>query len=375
MTIVKEIQTISFDRLGPEKIFEVYNPKIDMHGVVVIDNTKLGPGKGGIRMTPTVDTQEVAQLARAMTLKCAIANLPFGGAKSGITFNPSNSTHQQKLSLITAFAKAIKPVCPSLYIAAPDINTAEEEMATFVKANGNFSCATGKPATLCKNNTCGIPHELGSTGYGVSIATQIAAKQAGINLGKSSFVVEGYGNVGSFAAKYLSETGATLIAVADSKGCAYLSKGFDIKKLDHVKRQLGSVIHYPGATILPAHKIFELRTDIIIPAAQKDVIQTGNYKKIKAALIIEGANIPIKPEIEETLHKQGVIIVPDFVANAGGVISSYIEYKGGKPEQVFPLVKKKISTSTKLCLTLSKKYGTSPRQAAMTIAMKRLGIP
>src|SRR3989338_10495979 len=163
------------DEFGPEKILEVYDAKTGMRGVTIIDNTALGPGKGGIRMTSTVDIAEVFRLARTMTWKCSIAGLPFGGAKSGIKASPR--TLEEKKAVIQAFSKSIKPICPKHYIAAPDINTAEQEMKWFVEANGSWKAATGKPSSLCvkPGEKCGIPHEYGSTGLGVAHSTLVAA--------------------------------------------------------------------------------------------------------------------------------------------------------------------------------------------------------
>ncbi|EFK95866.1 glutamate dehydrogenase, partial [sediment metagenome] len=145
---------VVFDGLGPEKILEVYNPKVGMRGFVVIDNLSLGPGKGGIRMTPTVSVDEVSRLARAMTLKCAMAELPFGGAKSGIIADPKMLSKEKKEEIVRAFSEALKPVCPNMYVAAPDMNMGEEEMRWFAGANGSNKACTGKPADMG-----GLPHE------------------------------------------------------------------------------------------------------------------------------------------------------------------------------------------------------------------------
>ncbi|MBI4448473.1 Glu/Leu/Phe/Val dehydrogenase [Candidatus Woesearchaeota archaeon] len=363
---------IPYDDIGPEKIVYVYDPKTGLRAVTVIDSTKRGPGKGGIRMTATVDALEVFRLARAMTLKCAMADLPFGGAKSGIIFDPKSATKEKKLEIVESFGKALKQLAPSIYVAAPDINTAEEEMRAFVKGNGAFNSTTGKPVDMCEGKSCGIPHELGSTGYGVYISTLVAAPYANLAIKGSTVAVEGYGNVGAFAAKFLAEEGAKIVAVSDSKGVAYLESGFDSATLDDVKKTNGSVVEYPGAKKLAAHEIFELPVDILIPAAQKDVITSANQARVKTKLIVQGANIPIPHDVEEVLHKRGVLIVPDFVANAGGVISSYVEYIGGTASEVFPLVKEKIQKSTKACLDRAKQKGISPRKAANEIALQRL---
>src|SRR3989344_2055387 len=168
---------VQYDEFGPEKIFEVYNPRVNMHGIVVIDNLSLGVSKGGIRMTPTVTVDEVANLARTMTWKNALADLPFGGAKAAIIADDKLISKEKKKELIQEFAKAIKPLCPSLYIAGPDMNTSEVEMEWFAKANGNKKSCTGKPKSLG-----GIPHELGSTGFGVAHSTLIAAKYKSLNI-------------------------------------------------------------------------------------------------------------------------------------------------------------------------------------------------
>ena len=168
---------VQFDDIGPEKILEVYDPKTGMHGFTVIDNTARGPGKGGIRMTPTVTIEEVSRLARAMTLKTAIADLPFGGAKSGIISDPKNISKEKKDEIVKSFSKALKIISPNLYVAAPDINIAEHEMEIFAKTNGSLNSCTGKPKSMK-----GLPHELGSTGFGVFQSTKIASEFISLNL-------------------------------------------------------------------------------------------------------------------------------------------------------------------------------------------------
>lgn len=365
---------IKFDEFGPEKILEVYDSKTGMYGFLCIDNTRRGPGKGGIRMTPSVTKEEVFRLARTMTFKCALADLPFGGAKSGIIFTKKQL--KKKKQIVQVFAKSISHLSPSEYIAAPDINTGEKEMSWYAQINGLKSC-TGKPEKLCYNpgEGCGIPHEIGSTGFGVAHATEVASEF--LNLENPTIAIEGFGNVGTFTAKFLSgkmfsRFGFKITAVSDSKGCIYNKNGLDVKKLLKIKNKTGSVINYKQGKILKPEKLFELPVDILIPAAITDVINNKNYKKVKAKLIVEAANIPIKPEIEEKLHKKNVLIIPDLVANAGGVISSYAEYRGYHLKKMFTLVEKKIDENTKKVLKLSKKKKISPRKAALEIAKSRL---
>jgi len=357
---------VEHDEIGPEKVLEVFNSKIGMRGFLVIDNTFRGPGKGGIRMTPTVTVEEVAALARIMTWKTSMADLPFGGAKSGIVADDRAITKEKKDEIIRAFAEAIKEYCPSKYIAAPDINTAEHEMEIFSKAIGSKKACTGKPEKLG-----GIPHELGSTGFGVSHATLVALKFMKKDPKKVSFAVEGFGNVGSFAAKFLSEQGMKFVAVSDSRGCLFRKEGIDYEKLVEIKKNTGSVTNYPGNRQV-CEQIIATDVDVLITAAIPDVIKIGDINKVKAKLIVEGSNIPVKPEVEEMLHKKGILVIPDFVANAGGVISSYVEYINGSKQKMFKLVEEKITKNTSLVLQSSFNKKIKPRDAAIEIAKARV---
>jgi glutamate dehydrogenase (NAD(P)+) len=358
---------VSHDELGPEKILEVYDSKTGMHGFVVIDNTALGPGKGGIRMTSTVSIDEVSKLARAMTYKCALASLPFGGGKSGIVADPKKMTPEEKDAVIAAFSRALKIVCPKLYVSAPDINTAEHEMKVFAEANGSMKSCTGKPAEMG-----GIPHELGSTGFGVHHATLVAVNHLKLDIKNLSFAIEGFGNVGWFAAKFLTEKGAKLVATSDSKGTVYVPGGMDFEKLAEVKKQQGTVTAYPGGQVLKGEEIVGLSVDILITAAIPDLITEANKDSIKAKIVVEGSNIPTTAEIEQYLHEKGILVIPDFVANAGGVISSYVEYKGGNTEKMFKMVEEKVVKNTAKVLRVAKKQGIKPRDAAIHVALERI---
>lgn len=362
------------DEWGPEKILEVYDPRTEMKGILVIDNTARGPGKGGIRMTPTVTVKEVFRLARTMTWKCALADLPFGGAKSGIIVDPTKISKKKKLELIKVFSRTLKPVCPSLYVAAPDINTGEEEMAAFALANGSLKSCTGKPAQMCVTPgvECGIPHEYGATGFGVFHSVLVAAAHTKLPLKEATIAVEGFGNVGSFTTKYLYEYGAKIVAVSDSKGCIFNRDGLDYEKLVMTKVNSGSVINYKPGKILSQSEIFKLAADVLIPAAIPDVINERNVEDVKAKIVVEAANIPITPISEKRLHTKEILVVPDFVANAGGVISSYAEYVGENPQQMFNLIENKITKNLKMILDQAKNMEIQPREAAMQIASKRV---
>jgi glutamate dehydrogenase (NAD(P)+) len=362
------------DEWGPEKILQVYDPELGMKGALVIDNTTLGPGKGGIRMLPTLTTEEIFRLARTMTWKCALAKIPFGGAKSGIIANPNQMSEEKKIDIIKAFSRALRRVCPSLYVAAPDINTGEKEMAAFAIANGSMKSATGKPAKLCfkPGVKCGLPHEYGSTALGVVQAAFTAAKYIDLNTDNATAAVEGFGNVGSYVVEYLSQIGVKVVSVSDSKGCIYNPDGLNYEKLSKVKRETRSVINYRPGKVLENKELFELPVDILIPAALPDVITMYNVERVKAKMVVEAANLPVSPEIEKVLGKNGVLVIPDILANAGGVISSYAEYRGYNPKRMLELVQRKIRQNTVAVLESAQNKDIEVRNAAMSMAKERI---
>ncbi len=362
------------DKWGPEKILCTYDPKTGMKGITVIDNTALGPGKGGIRMQPDVTVREVFRLARAMTWKNALAELPFGGAKSGIIAGPKNP--KEKEAIVRAFARAIKPVVPSQYVAGPDMRTTEIEMGQIADELGTMKACTGKPSSMG-----GLPHELGSTGFGVAEATDVALEFAKIPVKGATIAIEGYGNVGVFAARFLAQKGAKIIAVSDSKGTIYNANGMDPDGLEKTKLEKGSVTAYAaeGCKVLKTDELFGVQCDVLIPGARPDAINQTNVHLIKSKLIVEAANIPISEKCNsgdktcsQLLEERGIIIVPDIIANAGGVISSYIEFIGGTKEQMFDAVRKKVRTNTQLVLETAQNHKISPRAAAIQIAQQRV---
>lgn len=351
------------DEWGPERVFEVYDPKLKFQGVVVIDNTARGVGKGGMRMVPDITTNEVFGLARAMTWKNALADIPFGGAKAGIKADPKRA---DKEAVIRSFARLLAPMIKSRkYCAGPDMNTAEREMAWFSDELHDPTACTGKPASLG-----GLPHELGSTGFGVVQSAKVAMEFSKKPMSGATVAIEGYGNVGTFAHKFLEEMGASVVAISDSKGTAFVPGGMRYEKAMKVKAEKGTITAYPGAKMTPAAALFGLDVDILIPGARPNVITDANVNEVKARLVVEAANIPMTPAVEHKLSKKGVMVVPDFVANAGGVISSYVETINGTPGQMFEMVERKIVNNTRLCLERAE--GHDVRAAALQIAQERV---
>lgn len=367
---------IKKDVIGPEYLIEVYDSKSRMEGFLVIDNTWRGPGKGGLRMTPDISIKEVFRLSRTMTYKNALYGLPFGGAKSGIKWKGGSKDLKKKF--VQAFAKAVKILTPKKYIAGPDVGTGEKEMKWFIEATGNWRSATGKPANLCmkifgeEGEKCGIPHEFGSAGFSVAQTTKIAAELLKMDVKKTNVAIEGFGNVGSFTFKYLKEIGFNVVAVSDISGGIYNSEGLNENKLFQLKKRGKSVLDYTDAKKLKKGEIFGLKVDILILASVTDVIHKGNKNLIKAKIIVEGANIPMSEKIEKELFNKGILIVPDFVANAGGVISSYAEYRGYNPKKMFEIVKNKIRKTAKKIMVKSIKQKINLREIALKIAEKNL---
>ena len=354
----------------------VYDSRLGMEGFLVIHNTALGPGKGGIRMTPNVSQEEVERLAVTMTYKNALVDVPFGGAKAGIRW--LGGSDENKKLFIQSFARAIKPFLVKKYIAGPDVNTGEREMLWFVQAVDNWRSATGKPAYYCMEifgsdkEKCGIPHEFGSTGFGVVQAVKIAAQKIGIPLKGAKVAIHGFGNVGSFVYKFLKRFEVNVVALADASGSVYSSNGLDHNSVAKVIRQQRALVDVFKNFRISNNDFWKIPVDILIPASVTDVINQSNKKDIKTKIIVEAGNIPMQETIEQELFNRGVLIVPDFLANAGGVISSYAEYRGYNPKRMFDLVEKKISKSTDLVLKKSLKLKKNPREVAMEIAKQKI---
>ena len=364
---------VVYDEFGPEKLLEVYDAKSGLHGFLVIDNTSKGVGKGGLRIAD-VTLDEIFRLARAMTYKCTMAELPFGGAKSGLII-PKNVS---KSDAVKWFAQQIKAFVPQYYVAGPDMSTGEKEMEIISDVIGTTKAATGKPLKIG-----GLPHELGSTGYGVVQSLIASLEHLDHNISSTSVAIEGFGNVGVFTAKFLLEHGVKVVAVSDSKGTIYDSKGLDIEKLIAVKENTGAVTNYSSGSAkkMETKDLFSLDVDVLLPGARPDSINESNFNLVKADIIVEAGNIPMQESLEERFYRKGVVVIPDFVANAGGVISSWIEYENDKqptPKSVinrmFKEVETRIKKNTKKVLDKADKENISARKAAMEIVRERLEL-
>ncbi len=350
------------DELGPARIVHIYEPALNLRATVVVDNVAAGPSIGGARMAPDVSTEECFRLARAMTLKNAAAGLPHGGGKSVIYADPRQPA-EEKERLIRAFACAIGEI--EDYIVGPDMGTDETCMAWIRDEIGR---AVGLPPEMG-----GIPlDEIGATGFGLAVAAEVAAEPAGISLEGARVAVQGFGSVGQHAARFLAERGATLVAAADSRGTLVDPDGIDVARLIARKRGGGSVLDYPSGEKLDRDAVIDVACEIWIPAARPDVIRADNVARLNTKLILEGANIPITEDAERTLHENGVLVVPDFIANAGGVICAAVEYRGGTEHQAFETIAEKIRANVAQVLEQAAQDGVMPRRAAVALARQRV---
>jgi len=350
------------DDLGPKSILHLHQPAIGLKAIVVVDNVAAGPSIGGVRMAPDVSLEECFRLARAMTFKNAAAGLPHGGGKSVIFADPSMDA-ALKEQLIRAFAKAIEPITD--YIPGPDMGTNETAMAWVKDEIGR---CVGLPKELG-----GIPlDKIGATAFGVVAATEIAGQKLKLSLHGARVAVQGFGAVGINAARFFAEKCAILVAAADSSGTVFDANGIDVKALIAHKAQGDPILEFSAGAKLDREAVIGVDCDILIPAARPDAIRADNQDTIKAKLIVPGANIGITEEAEALLHERGVLCIPDFIANAGGVICAAVEYRGGTQVQAFEVIDESIRANTAEILQDAEREGMLPRQAAATMAKERV---
>jgi glutamate dehydrogenase (NAD(P)+) len=350
------------DDLGPLKVIHVHEPNIGLRGVLVIDNIARGPSLGGLRMAADVTTEECARLARAMTFKNAAAGLPHGGGKAVLVGDPK-MPRAQKDTLIRGFCCALRD--EEQYIFAPDMGTNEEFMASIKDEIGRV---VGVPRELG-----GIPlDKIGATGFGLSHAVVVAQDFCQLRISDARFVVQGFGAVGKHATKFLCEAGAVPVAVSDSAGTIYNPDGLDIDALIALKSAGKSVIDYEEGEKRDGDAIIDIECDIWIPAARPDVIHETNVNRLNTKMIVQGANIPVTYAAEKILHEKGILNIPDFIANAGGVICAAIEYQGGGEAAVFASIEEKLCRNTREVLESAQQEQILPRDAALAMARRRV---
>jgi glutamate dehydrogenase (NAD(P)+) len=345
-------------------------------------NITLGPAKGGIRYHPSVTLDEVKTLAAWMTWKCAVAQVPFGGGKGGVICDPTKMSRRELEALTRRYvAEIVDAIGPEKDVPAPDVNTNEQVMAwimdTYSMHVGHTETAvvTGKPIALG-----GSLGRREATGRGVMITTREAAIHLGLDIAACTVAVQGFGNVGSVSAQLLQRLGAKIVAVTDWKGGVYNPKGLDIDALIAWTEQHKSVAGFPAADPLDGGAIFGLDVDVLIPAALENQITVENAGAIKAKIIAEGANGPTTPEADNLLHERGAFIIPDILANAGGVTTSYFEWVQDRygyfweEQDVNDRLERKMHDAFHKVLATALKYKCDMRTAAYIVAIERVAV-
>lgn len=347
------------DELGPQSV-TVLRLAGGVRAVVAVDNTTLGPAIGGVRMRPEVTPAEVVRLARAMTYKNAAVGLPNGGAKSGIAAPPGLSAVQRE-ALIRSFATRIADIRD--YLPGPDMGTDETAMAWVYDEIGR---SVGRPAALG-----GIPLDvLGATGYGLAVCAEVLQEHGLVQLDGARIAVQGFGAVGRNVALQLHQRGARVIAVSDVTSAVANPDGLDIPKLAEFRRD-HPMAEFPGGTPIERDDLLGTACDVLIPAAQPDVLDRSTAPRVQARIVLEGANIPATDDAERMLGDRGILIVPDIIANAGGVVCAAAEARGLTAAQAFTDIAERLRTATTEWLERLT-AGAAPRQAALDLARARL---
>jgi glutamate dehydrogenase (NAD(P)+) len=343
-------------------------------------NITLGPAKGGIRYHPLVTLDEVTALAAWMTWKCAVAHIPFGGGKGGIICDPTRMSRRELEALTRRYvAEIIEAIGPEKDVPAPDVNTNDQVMAWVMDT---YSMHVGHTETAV---VTGKPIELGgslgrreATGRGVMICTRESAKHLGFKLAGATVAVQGFGNVGAVAASLVAGLGARVVAITDWKGGVYNEKGIDLAKLtDHAQRHK-TVSGFGGGAVLTNEQLFALDVDVLIPAALENQITMQNAPSIRAKVIVEGANGPTTPDAHKHLHERGVFIVPDILANSGGVTTSYFEWVQDRhgyfwtEQEVNQRLEAKMCEAYNAVLQTSLRHRVDLRTAAYMVAIDRV---
>jgi glutamate dehydrogenase (NAD(P)+) len=359
------------DDWGPEKVVCVSDRRSGMRGVLVLDNTARGMGKGGTRMSPTLTVQEVARLARTMTWKWAAVDLFHGGAKAGILGDPHAPNKEQ---VLRAFARALRNEVPAEYVFGLDMGLTEQDAAVFLDELGDRGAAVGLPRALG-----GLPYdELGVTGFGVAEAADAAATESGWQLAGSSVAIQGFGAVGEAAARRFVELGATVVAVSTAAGAVYDPDGLDITRLSRLRADVGDGCVREYGDVQPADIALSVPADVLVPAAREDVIDDRIALATTARLVVEGANLPTTGRAREILAGRGIPVVPDFIANAGGVVAAahsmdmrYSPFTVD-PAVIFTMISTKLRANASAVLAQAKRTGDTPHAAAHQLAQQRV---
>ena len=347
---------------------------IEADAYVVYHNTARGPAKGGLRIWPTVSLDHTRDLAELMTWKTALVGIPFGGGKSGICLDPRELPRAHKTALVKEYVHMISgEIRSGSYVPAPDLGSTPSDMAVIYGETHMPESVTGKPPRVG-----GLPGREEATGYGVvevaSLSCETFLKQP---LSGTHVAVQGFGNVGKWTCHFLSERGATIVAVSDITGGVYRSDGIPIDELTAYVRRSGGVGGFPGDE-LTNEQLLSLDVDVLIPAAVENVIDDRNADAIHAKLIVEAANGPTTPAADPILERRGILLVPDILANSGGVVASYVEWRQAKSgamtraQETYAAIAEQLGAAFQKVLETAGSRRIPPREAAWVVAVAEL---
>jgi glutamate dehydrogenase (NAD(P)+) len=365
---------------------QVHDEALDFTGWVIVDSLINGLSAGGVRMRKGLTEREVGRLARAMTHKFAAAQIPLGGAKSGLDADPRRSDKEQ---VIKRFAELIQPMLSSLYLAGEDMGTVKSDIANLYRSAGLNPVVVAKRRMAAKGIMVDLPDDFDMlsdesnleeilTGFGVTECVDEACSRLGIPLAGATVALQGFGTVGSGTAQFLDQKGAKIIAVADVDGTIYRPEGIPVDQLVKARDELGGIhreVLEFGYTKMPREDWLAVDAQILIPAAIADAITKENVHRITSKLVVEAANIPVTAEAERELSRMGIAMIPDFIANAGAacglglIISGQVSFN---PPEVLQEVARRIRNATAKVLELTKTKKMLPRKAAECVAEEEL---
>jgi len=353
---------IKGDDIGPEVIYYWYSPEVKCRGVVVIDTTAFGLSVGGTRMLPDITTNEIVSLARAMTYKYISLGRSRGGGKAGIWADP-NMQRSQREAIMRAYGRAIKPLVQAgTFSPGADMGVSHADMV-WVREE------TGQEAALPKfwlEEKDGESLDYHFTGYGVVVAAQAACDFMKMDISRATVAIEGFGKVASGVARYADQLGAKVVAISTIRGAIYNERGLDVNKLIELRKSFGDdlVLKYDGAKTINKEDLFYLPVDILVPGSRPWVINENNVDKVKAKLISSGANIPITKEAEERLFQRGITVIPDFISNSGGALSSHIGRLDVNSGEAFEAIKRIMRNSVLELMEVASREKISPTKLA-----------
>ena len=365
----------------------MYDPRTDTQAFLVIDTLQMGLAGGGIRMTPHVTLDEVRRLAKTMTYKFGAAKVPFGGAKSGIVADPNSPDKKKRLA---AFARMAAPFLKTMYVAGEDLGTTAEDIAYLYREVGISWVKVAKERMAERGQKLHIPDDFEPsaaggenleeilTGFGIAEVSIEACNFTGHKQDQARVAIQGFGTVGSMAAKFMADKGFKIVAVADISGTIYHPDGLPLEQLLAAKDERGTIDRAKipqDCQILDRDEWLNLDVDILVPAAIGDTIRKDNVSGVKAKLVVEGANFPVTEEAERYFYQHGIVNVPDFVANAGSAGGFGMLLTGQvplDPPKILEALSSRLRETTREVLSLSKGKGISPRFAAIGLAEERL---